>query len=466
MISKILWICVICGLTDSQYNNPYQYNNRQQQPQSQQNQPWQGQSWQIGNQQNRPTQTNQGQQQNQFYSQQQQQGGYNYNQYGQHQQYQSSGSSQKGILANPVRPRNAFSNNMGASLYFKINGYSNPGMTMPNSTTCVCPTGSCTFLQNVPYPCLVGLTVIMASSDQYVQYISPDFVPYNGSTGTLGYGNWNNDNTIQMATLPQSIDIFVHNLGVVIDKNSGNLIYFNYLTKVDTFIIDLRNNTPASSSQTPQQIRQTYTGQDVQSTLDFTFSLQCQSGFNGPLCDLNCPNSGGNNQVVVCTSTITGQQSVCNYTNSNNTIQVGNCQVCVNGVNNNNTCAGLVYQSNDESNKVSKAFKVWTIVLGVLLGLAVLFIILLLVMYVILRRQSDRQTSSYQRQPNYSAGYNQRAPNSMTNPLLSKNDEWPRTNPTTAMSRGAPITDMETTQGTEAPRNGHSHYSPRREAEV
>jgi len=357
---------------------------------------------------------------------------------------------------------------MGANLYFKINGYSNPGMTMPGGKTCVCPTGSCTFLQNVPNPCLVALTAIMTSSDQNVQYIASDFVPYNGSTGTLGYGNWNNDNNIQMATLPQSIDIFVHNLGVVIDKSTGNLNYFNYLTKVDTFVIDLRNNTPAPSSQTPQQVRQTYTGQqqDVQSTLDFTFSLQCASGYSGPLCDLNCPQNSGGNTPVVCTSTITGQQSVCNYTSSNNITQVGNCQLCVNGVNNNNTCAGLDNQNNLGSDKVSKAFKIWTIVLGVLLGLAVLFIILLLVMYVILRRQSDRQTSSYQRQPNYSAGYGQRAPNSLTNPLISKNDEWPRTNPPTAMTRGAPITDMETTQGTEAPRNGHSHYSPRREAEV
>ena len=35
----------------------------------------------------------------------------------------------------------------------------------------------------------------------------------------------------------------MHNLGVVIDKSTGNLVYFNYLTRVDTFVIDLRNNT-------------------------------------------------------------------------------------------------------------------------------------------------------------------------------------------------------------------------------
>uniref|UniRef100_A0A915EFP4 GPR180/TMEM145 transmembrane domain-containing protein n=1 Tax=Ditylenchus dipsaci TaxID=166011 RepID=A0A915EFP4_9BILA len=104
-----------------------------------------------------------------------------------------------------------------------------------------------------------------------------------------------------MTTKPQSIDIFVHNLGPVIDQNTAQAIYFDYLVLVDTFVIDLRDYVPIPYGDKFVLTTIESTGQLVKSTLTASYGVNCKYGYMGALCDLKCdmtakPRNAVNNQ--------------------------------------------------------------------------------------------------------------------------------------------------------------------------
>ncbi|KAH7732106.1 Protein F14B8.5 b [Aphelenchoides avenae] len=374
---------------------------------------------------------------------------------------------QPGFLQTP--PRQAgFSNLKAASLSIALNEYTNQGLKMENGMTCTCnPPTQCTFLKNIPNPCYFSFTIIVSAKDQSVHYISKDFVPMNIS-GQMDptQGDWTTTAVIEMASKPMSIDIFVHNLGPVIQGTSA--LYFDYLWPVDTFVIDLRDYVPTAQGQAENPVSNRYTGLRVGSILTVTYKVSCLSGYMGPSCDMQCT-SGGNfgadtNKQVICSSTIGNTSAICEYSDGTRS-QVTKCITCPYGVSN-HTCVNL---------GVSWAYRTWTIVLGCLLGIALIFIILLVVLKIASDRKRKQEQERYARSARgasyISSPYDNNAPNSVTNPLLSGNDEWAKPPaPPTAVRRAhqpVAVTDAETSRTTDSDtRNGHGPYQPRREAQV
>ncbi|KAI6240185.1 hypothetical protein M3Y99_00506300 [Aphelenchoides fujianensis] len=382
----------------------------------------------------------------------------------------STGFNSPGIFATPQR--NNVPLNPGATFYIQLTGYTNQGLQMKGGTTCYCPRNQCTLLENVLHPCYFTFTIVVGTaSGEPIHYISKEFVAVP-SNGTLDpdAGDWAVGVTLQLVSKPTYIDIFVNNLGPVIQGQTVN--YLDEFWQVDTFTIDLGDYSPTPANQQQQTVSTSLNGQLVRSTLEVSYYVQCQAGLLGDNCDLQCqPTRETDPPRSVCTSRITNVSSVCGM--DSNRAQVQNCQICGYGVID-DKCADLAALQSRELG-VNSAFRVWTIVLGVLLGIALIVICILIVMHVVdekkRRDERDRELRNrrvepvFNDQPNFAAYDNRHA---VSNPLLGT-DEWAKPPQPHVFTRPAGV-ESESNHSDTVPRNGGPSSAfaqpPRREAQV
>lgn len=173
-------------------------------------------------------------------------------------------------------------------------------------------------------------------SGEPVHYISKQFVAVNSSgQPSPSDGDWTVPVTLQLVSKPTYIDIFVNNLGPVIQGRQVN--FLDEFWQVDTFTVDLTDYKPTLANQQPTPVNSRLNGQLVGSNLELSYYVQCQAGLLGDNCDLQCRPTK-NQDRSICTSRITNASSVCGM--DSNRAQVQNCQVCGYGVVN-EQCADL-----------------------------------------------------------------------------------------------------------------------------
>ncbi|CCD64776.1 Prion-like-(Q/N-rich)-domain-bearing protein [Caenorhabditis elegans] len=325
----------------------------------------------------------------------QQGGGYGYggvsgyqSQYGSQSGY---GGQMGGQFGSPGRT--VYSNNpmaletgsglMGAEVDLRLISYTNSGLKLPNGTTCNCPISNCNFVpSNHQNQCQFSFVLVISCADQSIQYTQSNFYPVPNN-GIITTGNWTNQHTFYMATKPISIDVFVQHLGVVIDSSSGQLLFFNHLSLVDSFVVDLSKFSTNTGNQGQGTQTLTLTGTSLQTQLQMNLNVQCINNFMGPLCDLTCNKTNAQaNHLVACFSNRTGTFSLCKW--NTQLTQVVECNPCTYGVYN-GACAAAVNVNNVG---VAYAFRTWTIVLGCLLGIALLLILCLILAYLIILNRS------------------------------------------------------------------------------
>ncbi|UMM42233.1 hypothetical protein L5515_018146 [Caenorhabditis briggsae] len=342
----------------------------------------------------------------------QQGGGYGYgasggyqSQYGSRYGYGQQGQ-QNGFGGQMGAPgRTVFSNNpmnldtgnglMGAEVDLRLISYSNSGLKLPNGTTCNCPISNCNYVpSNHQNQCQFSFVLVISCADQSIQYTQSNFYPVPNN-GIMTTGNWTDQHTFYMTTKPVSIDVFVQHLGVVIDSSSGQLLFFNHLALVDSFVVDLSKfSTSTGNAQGSQTL--TLVGTTMSTQLQMNLNVQCINNFMGPLCDLTCNSTNAQaGQLVACYSNRTDTFSLCKW-NTQRT-QVVECKVCTYGVYN-GACSAAVNVNNVG---VAYAFRTWTIVLGCLLGIALLLILCLILAYLICFRILNRSYEKEGREDHY-----------------------------------------------------------------
>ncbi|CEF71276.1 Hypothetical protein SRAE_X000060300 [Strongyloides ratti] len=309
---------------------------------------------------------------------------------------QNNGKQQGLISANPSR-NNAVTGTgpgiveVGAEVYVKLNSYNNPSLTMPNATTCSCPTGKlCPYLEPNRIPCNFGFTIVMSNIEGEVKYLSSEFFP---STGYLDLTSQGIETKVNMGSKPTSIDIFVHQFGVVINSETGALERFQYLYHVDTFVLSTRNISASPVGGSPNRQIPTLTGQLVGSTLTLEYYTQCLDNRVGPNCDIVCENTPNpNTNQILCYSNITGYAYTC-APGSTFASLTPNCTICPNGIVN-GTCSGTVVISDAELGLVPSGFRIATIVLGCLLGLSLIFILFLIILFCIMKNRYAKESDN------------------------------------------------------------------------
>ncbi|CAD5217577.1 unnamed protein product [Bursaphelenchus okinawaensis] len=360
-------------------------------------------------------------------------------------------SNSPGIFINPNRGNRL---SPGAVLNLQLTGYINENKAMRDGKTCYCPREECTILENVLHPCYFTFTIVVSQNGgEPAQYISKQFVIINNTGLPMeNSGDWMAPVSIQTAFKPSTIDVFVNNLGPVIQGRQ--VVYLNEFWLVDSFALDLDDYRPTIANQQPQPVVTKLTGSVVRSQLELQYAVSCQSSFLGENCDLQCkPISTGPGKAI-CTSRLTNISSVCTYDNSRANVE--NCTQCGLGVMN-DACADLADITRREVG-VSSAYKVWTIILGVLCGLLLIFFIILLILYICALKR--RATEPRERQRIYQQQIRNRP--IVSNPLLES--EWNKPREPYAL-RQPPVDD---TSIQNEPIPGVYEYSqpPRREAQV
>ncbi|PAV61384.1 hypothetical protein WR25_04910 [Diploscapter pachys] len=317
-------------------------------------------------------------------------------------QLQRDASSSRSIVINsPMRLDTQNSGVNGAQVDFKLNSYSNPTFSLSNTTTCRCPISNCNYLsENCQNSCMFSFVTVISSYDQSVQYIQSDFYPF--PSGAINAGNWTQQYTFYMLSRPVAVDVFVQHLGVVIDRTTAQLLYYNHLTLVDTFVVDMYafNNNPNNVGG--QAL--TLTGQQLGTQLSLQLNVQCINNMMGPMCDLVCnTNSVINGNTIICYNNHTNVYWACQYDNYRSLAT--NCNVCSNGVFN-GTCNNGYFVN--QLGGVAYAFRTWTIVLGVLLGIALLLLLCLILSYLICytRNRNKNETTVVSETESQSSGRN------------------------------------------------------------
>uniref|UniRef100_A0A1I7SR48 Uncharacterized protein n=1 Tax=Bursaphelenchus xylophilus TaxID=6326 RepID=A0A1I7SR48_BURXY len=293
--------------------------------------------------------------------------------------------------------------------------------------------------------------------DEPVQYISKQFVIVNSTGMPEQSGDWMSPVSVQTAFKPAVIDVFVNNLGPVIQGRT--VVALNEFWLVDSFTVELDDYKPTIANQQPTPVVKRLTGSVVRSQLEFHYSVQCQAGYVGDNCDLQCRPTNTGPARAICTSRLTNISSVCTYDQSRTAVE--NCTQCGLGLMNDD-CADLAGITQRERG-VSQAYKVWTIILGVLCGLLFICLLILLLLYVCaLRRRKNGDTR--ERQRIYQQQQRPARP-IVSNPLLQ--DEWNKPREPYALRQAAPLVDSESIQSDTARQGGVSYNpAPRREAQV
>ncbi|VDO51917.1 unnamed protein product [Onchocerca flexuosa] len=164
--------------------------------------------------------------------------------------------------------------------------------------------------------------------------------------------------------------------------------------------------------------------------MQLTYHIQCINNKHGPNCDLNCTPVSSNKLHAACRSGITGMYHSCKY--ARDLVKVFDCTPCPYGLTANQTeCDApniipIIYEN------ISPAFRIWTIVLGCLLGIAVIFIILLIIIFTIVQKREE--TSMPKR-------HNVRPSKTL---LPWKHDEWQRSK-TKATARDSGVSSRTVT---------------------
>ncbi|VDM46020.1 unnamed protein product [Toxocara canis] len=335
-----------------------------------------------------------------------------------------------GFINTPIVNPNASS---GATMRLRLVSYTNPALSLPDGKTCVCPQGkSCPYLQSGVPSCMFSFTIIVSAPDQSVQYISSEFMPVMGPT--LSSGNWTALHTLNLTSRPMAIDVFVHHLGVVIDQATAQLEFYNYVIHVDTFVISLDNYDASRGVG----VTTTATGVLQGTSLQVEYAVQCAAGRQGPSCDLRCTPSSFDPSSASCVSTTTGIVNWCKYSGA----YIVNCQACANGINPEGTECLQPTACTATRIGVSSAYRIWTIVLGCLLGVSIIFIIVLVTFYVIARNRQLADEKQQTSMTHYTPPLLYSPP--ATQPLIKKDDEWNREGTrATSNLRSAPL-DNET----------------------
>ncbi|KJH47109.1 hypothetical protein DICVIV_06817 [Dictyocaulus viviparus] len=197
--------------------------------------------------------------------------------------------------------------------------------------------------------------------------------------------------------------IFVQHLGVSINRTTANLLFFAKLILVDTFIVDLskfRSNGGGDQSLS-------LVGHQLGTQLQLTLNIQCINGMMGEMCDLSCtiqPSSTTSNYAI-CLNNRTGEYFNCSYNSF--TFQACKFNIQINQITvfraifyfttrHRSINHILMHNSVEEIGRnqllvASSAFRVWTIILGCLLGLATLVILCLVVSYMIVKNREHRE---------------------------------------------------------------------------
>uniref|UniRef100_A0A1I7Z3W6 Uncharacterized protein n=1 Tax=Steinernema glaseri TaxID=37863 RepID=A0A1I7Z3W6_9BILA len=364
-----------------------------------------------------------------------------------------------GVVNKPVRTTQSDSNS-SATVNVQLLTYRNPTLSLPDNVSCKCtPTDKqgCSYMDNKLNKCRFSFNIILSAKDQSVSFISGEFydVPDNGDMST---GAWTVAHNLTMTSKPQSIDVIVFYNGIGFHNGNASIAFMQRAVAVDTFVAVPANYTPTTGNAQPRVQTETLRGGLVNSILQLRYSVKCNGDYKGQDCDLLC-DPPVNTTRVICRN---GQsQQSCTWDSASQ--QVLTCDNCLNGIDGTtNTCKSKSSNQQPCNPGVSPAFRTWTIVLGCLLGIAVVFIILLIVFYVIVRNQNERQASPRRTQ--------QYQPPSL--PLLhdSKDDEWDRsrTNQPVALGRTT-HTDPESSRSSdhiESVRHANGVASPRREVAV
>uniref|UniRef100_A0A158R446 EGF-like domain-containing protein n=1 Tax=Syphacia muris TaxID=451379 RepID=A0A158R446_9BILA len=290
----------------------------------------------------------------------------------------------------------------GASVTFQFNSYTNDGFKVSNTTTCVCPLASCPFIKDSEPACQLSFIALFSAKGQSVKYIASEFIPISNINKQLQSDSWKTSQTFRMASAPIAVDIIIQYYGLEISSDTGNIVAYNKIGVVQTYGV-----FPQSPSQ-----QHTIQKTNPPSSISFTLSWQCLNGKLGDKCDMNCNLNGSH---ALCTSD-DGVSSYCTYSGS----RLTQCTVCQNGFNQNGTGCLRRDQLIIQRSGVSSGYRSWTIVLGVLLGLAVLLLIALVIIFWIKRRKSEDSTEADTTTPRQ-YNYNHQT---TTRPLLKNQDEW------------------------------------------
>ncbi|KAI6177785.1 CBN-PQN-89 protein [Aphelenchoides bicaudatus] len=334
------------------------------------------------------------------------------------QQNQMSGNSQYDGQNQPLvnggpnsfpHPNQQYPNNTGSNNDFSIDvqvqlrSYLNANSMLDASRTCLCNTGDClmTTPQQMGSKCLFSFMIIVSSADSSVQYRATEFLALN-SYGQIDSNSTNKFTEVQSFTLnnqPTAIDIFVHNLGPVINAYSKKLENSNTVYHVDTFVYPL-NSTSAINSRSSTQMQQaSLVGNLLGTQLSLSYSVSCRGNLIGAGCDLSCNSSAVNSNTAVCINRRTGFYSVCRWQSSKT--QVTDCKNCPWGIKDNAYCmdeSGGILEAH-HAGVVSEGFRTATIILAILCGVFLLLIVLVIV--VCCMRKPKQSRSSLRGQHNY-----------------------------------------------------------------
>ncbi|KAK0396668.1 hypothetical protein QR680_001807 [Steinernema hermaphroditum] len=362
-----------------------------------------------------------------------------------------------GVVNKPVRTTQDNSTS-SAAVTVQLVSYTNTKLGLPDNGTCKCPAVNAKICGREMNRCQFSFHIILSAKDQSVSFISSEIYPIPDN-GVLSTGEWSAVHNLTMTSKPQSIDVIVQYNGIGFHAQNSSIFYLSRMVVVDTFVALTANYIPVTGNSQPVAASQTLTGGLIQSSLGLRYSVKCNGNYKGKNCDLLCDPPVNSSTQVLCRH---GQQAfMCTLDPVMQ--QVSSCQPCVNGVDKTtNTCRSAGYTDQTCNPGVSPAFRTWTIVLGCLLGIAVVFIILLIVFYVIVRNQNERQGTYRRTQPYQPPSH----------PLLpeSKDDEWERSRPNPPAAIGRPShTDPEISRSSdqsESVRNINGVRSPRREVAV
>ncbi|TMS37516.1 hypothetical protein L596_004430 [Steinernema carpocapsae] len=266
---------------------------------------------------------------------------------------------------------------------------------------CACTSNlPCTQLDTPP-ACKLGFMIVMATPNDSVRYETTQYLPLdnNGNLNTNEFGfkkSFNVPRVIDLATKPTAIDIFVHNLGAIVNPTTNNLIKSHEIYHVDTFALPLNVSTSVGVQHLSSLSSETAYGSIFNSVLRYSLSISCTGDLLGENCDLSCNSTTQGSSVCRDRQ---GYYSVCEKQGN----QVSGCTQCpfgyVKDQNEHYFCKkedGSLVQS-ASSGLVAGDFKTWTIILGIACAL----LLFVLICVIIAACVASRRRPPVQPDPGY-----------------------------------------------------------------
>ncbi|CAD5226482.1 unnamed protein product [Bursaphelenchus xylophilus] len=288
----------------------------------------------------------------------------------------------------PLRNFNSINNNAnGISVQVELKDYTNNRHALDDDRTCQCSSGECLLVspQGMGFRCLFTFMVIVTSADETVHYRSTDFLPLNsfGQIDANYSAAFRGKFDFLLTNEPKAINVFVYNLGPVINTMSRKLEKANTLYQVDTFTIPVK-----TSDSLDGQRQESVVGKLLGTQLTIGYSVSCRNNLYGSGCDLQCNKSTANSGSAICHNVQTGFFSVCRWQGPK---QVYDCKNCPWGIKENAYCMderGGVLES-DHVGVVSEDFRTATIILGVITGLLLILLLAFVILYCCAKRSGS-----------------------------------------------------------------------------